>query len=110
VQPERAPLGPGSAVHAGIRLLPGHLPLRRVESIAVRSFLADALAGRRWNVPRKTLGTIVAVIGALIAVLAAAADSLGLGEGGGFGSNQVWGVLGGVLVLVVGLALRRQSG
>jgi len=58
---------------------------------------------------RKLVGSIVTAIGAVLLVLSALADPVGLGEGGGFGWKQTAGVIVGAVVVVVGLALSRGS-
>ena len=52
----------------------------------------------------KNLGAVVAAIGLLVALVSAAADTLGIGdEGGSFGTNQVVGIVAGGVVFLIGL-------
>jgi hypothetical protein len=51
---------------------------------------------RRWK------GYALAAVGALLVVVSALADPLGIGEGGGFGWKQTVGVVVGALLFVVG--------
>ncbi len=52
----------------------------------------------------KNLGAVVTAIGLLVALVSAAADTLGIGdEGGSFGTNQVVGTAVGGVVFVIGL-------
>jgi len=53
----------------------------------------------------KLVGGIVIACGAVILVLSALADPIGLGEGGGFGWQQTVGVLVGALGVVGGFVL-----
>ena len=56
----------------------------------------------------KTRGLVLTVAGALLALIAVAADALGLGAFPGFGWKQIVGTLVGVAVAVAGLRdLRR---
>ena len=50
-------------------------------------------------------GIVLLVAGIVVLVLALAADPLGIGEGGGFGRNQVIGTVVGAVVAVAGLVL-----
>ena len=54
---------------------------------------------------RKLVGGVVAAVGVVLLAVSALADPIGLGEGGGFGWKQTTGVIVGVGVAVVGLAL-----
>jgi hypothetical protein len=54
---------------------------------------------------RKRLGWVLVALGAVLACGSALADPLGLGEGGGVGWKQITGVVIGVVVALVGLAL-----
>jgi len=53
---------------------------------------------------RRLVAWIAVVAGAVLFVLSALADSLGLGDGDGFGWKQTAGVVLGALVVVAGLA------
>ena len=60
---------------------------------------------------RTRIGWALAALGAVLVVVSALADSLGLGEGGGFGWKQTVGVVvGAVLALVGGAVARRRHG
>ncbi len=54
---------------------------------------------------KKTVAIIVLVVGIVILGLSLAADLVGIGGGGGFGSRQIAGTIVGVIVAVVGLFL-----
>jgi hypothetical protein len=47
--------------------------------------------------------------GIVVALLSLLADTLGLGQGRGFGSAQVVGVVAGALLLVAGIVVRRRA-
>lgn len=53
-------------------------------------------------VSRRTLGIIVALAGAVLLLLAALADVIGIGDTSEFGLRQISGVVVGVLALVIG--------
>jgi hypothetical protein len=55
------------------------------------------------------VGLITAVVGLVLALLAALADPLGYGGSSGFGGRQIAGVVVGLIVMVVGLALMARS-
>ena len=48
-------------------------------------------------------------VGIVVAVLSLLADVLGLGQGRGFGSAQVVGVVAGALLLIAGIVVRRRA-
>ena len=54
---------------------------------------------------RKLAGGVVLVVGAVLLVLSALADPIGIGDDGGFGWKQATGVIVGGVVIVIGLAL-----
>jgi len=54
---------------------------------------------------RKLAGGVVIVVGAVLLVLSALAEPIGIGDGGGFGWKQTTGVIVGGVVIVIGLAL-----
>jgi hypothetical protein len=54
--------------------------------------------------PRPT-GIVVGLIGAVVLVVSALADPLGIGEGHTFGWLQILGVILGALILLLGLAI-----
>ncbi len=57
---------------------------------------------------RRTLGIVVATAGAVLVLISALADVIGIGDATEFGLRQFSGVLGGVVAMVVGgLAARR---
>jgi len=57
----------------------------------------------------RTVGAVVLVVGVLMFLVAAAADSLGLGGAPGFGWKQIVGVAAGVVVAAVGLVRMRSA-
>lgn len=57
---------------------------------------------------QRTLGFVVALVGAVGTAIAAFADPLGIGEGEVFGWLQITGVIIGGIVLLVGLALAME--
>ena len=59
---------------------------------------------------RRRIGFIVAVVGLLIALISASADTIGLGEAHGFGPSQFWGTIAGVVVFLVGLSVSFKPG
>jgi hypothetical protein len=56
---------------------------------------------------RKLAGWVIVAIGAIIVLVGALADQIGLGEdeGGGFGGRQVAAVIVGLVVAAIGLGL-----
>ena len=58
---------------------------------------------------RKLAGWVIVAIGAIIVLVGALADQIGVGEdeGGGFGGRQVAAVIVGLVVAAVGLGLAR---
>ena len=58
---------------------------------------------------RKRLGWALAVLGAVLILLAALADPLGLGEGSGIGFKQVTGIVVGAVLIAVGLVVGRRG-
>jgi hypothetical protein len=61
---------------------------------------------------RRQIGYLVAAVGALLVVVSALADPIGVGEGGGFGWKQAVGVVVGAVLVAVGgwLLYARGSG
>jgi len=57
--------------------------------------------------PKKTLGQILMIIGAVAVIAALAADALGIGNGLGVGWKQILGAAVGVIILLVGVWLSR---
>ncbi|MFH1330499.1 MAG: hypothetical protein ABIJ48_07620 [Actinomycetota bacterium] len=58
--------------------------------------------------PRRVVGLMIAAGGAVVVFLAAAADLIGLTDGGSaemFGRRQIIGTVAGAVVIVVGLAV-----
>jgi hypothetical protein len=52
----------------------------------------------------KTIGTVLLVIGAIVLIASLGADVIGLGEGGTrFGSQQILGVVAGIILILIGL-------
>ncbi len=58
----------------------------------------------------KQRGVVLLVVGALLVLISATADSLGLGGAPGFGWKQTAGVVAGVALLVAGGASLRRGG
>jgi len=56
---------------------------------------------------KRNIGLVVAGVGVVLLFLSAAADVIGLGAdtSDGFGTRQMIGIIAGVLVVVVGLAV-----
>jgi hypothetical protein len=62
-------------------------------------------------VERNRFGAIVLALGALMLVLSALADPIGIGEGGGIGWKQILGMVVGAAAIVIGaLLMRAKSG
>lgn len=58
---------------------------------------------------KKTLSTVVLIIGIVILVASLFADSIGIGNNPGFGPNQTIGSVVGAAVTAVGFFLRAKS-
>jgi len=58
-------------------------------------------------VERKRYGTILLLLGAALVVLAALADPIGIGEGGGIGWKQIVGIVVGAAAMVLGAVWMR---
>lgn len=58
---------------------------------------------------RKTTGVVVLVVGVLLFLVAATADTLGIGGAPGFGWKQITGVVVGVVAAAAGMNLLRSS-
>ena len=54
---------------------------------------------------KKTIGTVLLVVGVILLIVALAADALGIGGAVGFGYKQIIGAVVGVIVAVVGFVL-----
>ncbi len=54
---------------------------------------------------RRLAGGIVIAVGAVVLLISALAEPIGLGDGDGFGLKQATGVIIGAVVMVVGLAV-----
>jgi hypothetical protein len=62
-------------------------------------------------VERSRFGAILLALGALLLVLSALADPIGIGEGGGIGWKQILGMVVGAAAIVIGaLLMRAKSG
>ena len=62
---------------------------------------------KETDVSRRTLGILVAAAGAVLLLVAALANEIGIGESTEFGARQVAGVIGGVIAIIIGtLAVR----
>jgi len=55
----------------------------------------------------KKVGVILLVLGVVVLLVSLFADPLGLGDAPGFGPNQIYGTIGGVVAAVVGWSLTR---
>ncbi|MGZ5383054.1 MAG: hypothetical protein ACXWH0_03575 [Acidimicrobiia bacterium] len=51
---------------------------------------------------RRNLGIVVGGAGAILVLIAALADMIGIGDATEFGLRQIWGVIGGVVAIVAG--------
>jgi hypothetical protein len=51
---------------------------------------------------RRQIGYLVAAVGALLVVVSALADPIGVGEGGGFGWKQAVGIVVGAVLVAIG--------
>jgi len=58
---------------------------------------------------KKTVGTVLLVVGIAVLVLALAADPIGIGGNPIFGRNQIIGTIVGAIAAVAGLVLRRKK-
>ena len=58
---------------------------------------------------RKRLGWALAALGAILVVISAFAEPMGIGDGDGFGWKQTTGVVVGGAAVVLGLLLARRS-
>jgi hypothetical protein len=56
-------------------------------------------------VERTLVGGIYTAIGLVLLVVSALADSIGVGDGDGFGLKQTAGVIGGAITVFVGMSL-----
>jgi hypothetical protein len=54
---------------------------------------------------KKTIGTVLLVVGIVVLLLSLVADPIGIGGSPGFGRNQIVGAIVGAIVTVVGLVL-----
>ena len=54
---------------------------------------------------KRIVGIVLLLVGVVALVLALAADMIGIGGHAGWGSTQIAGTVGGVIVAVVGLVL-----
>jgi hypothetical protein len=62
-------------------------------------------------VERSRYGAILLALGALLLVLSALADPIGIGEGGGIGWKQILGMVVGAAAIVIGaLVMRARRG
>ena len=58
---------------------------------------------------QKTLGVGLLVVGVLLVLVSAAADTIGIGEAPGFGWKQITGVIVGVVLAAVGMTRLRPA-
>ena len=54
---------------------------------------------------KKRIGIILLVVGIAVLALALVADLVGIGNAPAFGRDQIWAVIVGVIVAIVGLVL-----
>jgi hypothetical protein len=54
---------------------------------------------------KKTVGTVLLVVGIVVLLLSLIADPIGIGGHTGFGRDQILGAIVGAIVTVVGLVL-----
>ena len=59
--------------------------------------------------PRTTIGWIMLVIGAVLAIVSLAADSIGVGGAPGFGFKQIGGTVAGAILAVAGFWMTRTK-
>jgi len=57
----------------------------------------------------KTLGIILFLAGVIVLALSLLADSIGVGEAGGFGIRQIIGTAAGAVAAIVGLVIIRKK-
>jgi len=58
---------------------------------------------------KKTIGTVLLVVGIVVLLLSLIADLIGIGGWPGFGTYQIVGAIVGAIVAVVGLVLTLQK-
>lgn len=58
---------------------------------------------------QKTLGVVLLVVGVLLVLVSAAADTLGIGGAPGFGWKQITGVVAGVVTAALGVSRLRPA-
>jgi hypothetical protein len=57
---------------------------------------------------KRTIGTGLLVVGAILLVLSLGADVIGLGGGGRFGGQQILGAVAGIILIVAGFVYSRR--
>jgi putative Mn2+ efflux pump MntP len=60
------------------------------------------------SMSKKTVGVALLVVGVLLFLVSAAADSLGIGGSPGIGMKQVAGIVGGVVLAAIGMVRLRS--
>jgi hypothetical protein len=63
--------------------------------------------GREELVERHRYGAILLALGAVVLVISALADPIGIGEGGGLGWKQIVGIVVGAAAIVIGAVWMR---
>jgi hypothetical protein len=58
---------------------------------------------------KKTIGTVLLVVGVILLIVALAADAFGIGGASGFGYKQIIGAVAGVIAAVVGFVLYSKN-
>ncbi len=58
---------------------------------------------------KRMVGIVLLLVGAVVLVVALAADAIGIGGHPGLGSTQIASSVGGAIVAVVGLVLTRRG-
>jgi hypothetical protein len=57
---------------------------------------------------KRTIGTSLLVVGAILLVLSLGADVIGLGGGGRFGGQQILGAVAGLILILAGFVYSRR--
>ncbi len=57
---------------------------------------------------KRTIGTALLVVGVILLIVSVGADTIGLGGGGRFGSQQILGTIAGLILIVAGFIYSRR--
>jgi hypothetical protein len=76
--------------------------LLRLRPLVADDTISYASREKGGLMDRRRMGYLAVAIGAVLLVVSAAADPLGIGEGGGFGWKQVVGVIVGAAIAAAG--------